>query len=74
MRAYDELEENKKRKKPFVDDEPDDMEETLELPVQQPLNKTASIFDENSFGKTSGINTELSVFDKSAVFKITESN
>ncbi|MCL2633085.1 MAG: hypothetical protein FWD34_01075 [Oscillospiraceae bacterium] len=60
-------EDDKKKKKP-VDDEPDDMEEYMEFQVQEPINKSSSVFDKNAFNKTGGINTEPSVFDKKALF------
>ena len=70
MRALEHLEENKKKKKNFQDDEPDDMEETLELPSYEPINTAESVFDKNAAEKTGGINTAPSVFDKDVVFKI----
>ena len=61
-------EQNKKKNKPIIDDEPDDMDILLERERMLALNKNKSIFDTDSGNKTSGINTAPSVFEKTAVF------
>jgi len=64
--------EELKKKKQDIEDGPDDMEEYLEFQVQEPINKSDSVFDKNAFNKTGGINTAPSVFDTQCVFKISQ--
>ncbi len=62
-------EQNSKKQKPRIDDEPDDMELELERERHFTLNRQKSVFDDDHGNKTPGINTSPSVFEKMAVFR-----
>jgi hypothetical protein len=66
--------EEKKKKQAPAQDEPDELDDYMEMPSHEPLNTAASVFDAGINKKTGGINTAPSVFDKSAVFKVTKSD
>jgi hypothetical protein len=57
--------DEQKKKNNIKEDPPDDMEEFMDFHVHEPINKSDSVFDKNSFNRTGGINTMPSVFDKS---------
>ncbi len=59
--------QNKKKRNPPTDNEPEDMELWLQRESGSSINTQKSVFDEK-LGKD-GINTAPSVFDKFAVFK-----
>lgn len=61
-------EQNKKKGKTQPDDEPNEMELYSEWERSLALNHRKSVFDTGSGNETPGINTELSAFEKSAVF------
>lgn len=61
-------EQSKKKNKPIIDDEPDDMDILLDHEIMTALNKQKSIFDTQSGNNTPGINTMPSVFERTAIF------
>lgn len=73
MRSVDRLEKNrrmeeqKRRQRP--PELPDEMEEEMEFPPYQSLDRQKNVFDRDMEKRWGGINTELSVFDKKAVFR-----
>ena len=52
----------------------EETEEEMERPPLAFLNRQKSVFDNTSINGAGGINTELSVFDKKAVFRIGSEN
>ncbi len=56
----------KKAPRPPVDDE---MEEEMEWPAFQPINRSRSIFDRSALNQQDGINTAPSVFERQCVFR-----
>ena len=71
MRSLDRLEQQRRVKKQNKATQPPpewEMEEELEFPRFLPLNRTKSAFDNGADQTFGGINTEKSVFDKTAVF------
>ena len=61
-------EQNKRKRKPVFDDGPEDMELTIERERGLSIDTQKSVYAAGLGGE--GINTEPSVFDKTAVFKI----
>ena len=61
-------EQNKKKYKQQVDNEPNDMELEMERVRMLALNRQKSVFDSDEGNRTPGINTAPSVFEKTAVF------
>lgn len=64
-------EQNKKKNNPRPnDDEETDME--MERAMRQALNKQRSVFDNDEGNRQGGINTAPSIFDRKAVFRISD--
>lgn len=68
-RAPLEEEKKKKRKSPAPEEE---MEEELERPAFQPINRQKSAFDQGALNRAEGINTAPSVFDRTCLFRTGE--
>ena len=48
------------------------MEEELERPAFQPINRQKSAFDQGALNRAEGINTAPSVFDRTCLFRTGE--
>jgi hypothetical protein len=75
MRSIDKMlkKQNERReqlRRPYQD-EPDEVEITVERERSEPINSSASKFDRDTVKKFGGINTAPSVFEKYTVFRVT---
>lgn len=70
-KLIDEQKKKEKNNKTAVEnEEPDELEATMQWSAAKPINSAVSMFDRNLEKNRGGINTAPSVFDKGAVFHV----